>query len=242
MNRIFRHLLVIAVVVSTLGVVSMSASAQETSNPLRTITVTGFGQASGTPDIATIQLGVDVVDLSPSIAFNTANTQIEAIKIVLLELGVLESDIQTSGFNLWWNDQYDSITGSATGQREYHAQHTLNVTVRDISQAGVVIDTAVNAGANNIFGLTFGLSDSTELSNRARVDALQDAQKRAELIAQSIGVSLGEVTDVTEGGNYQAIPYSARVNGLGGGDGGAPISGGSLAVESYMSVTYTIND
>ncbi len=220
----------------------MSASAQEATNPPHTITVTGYGQASGTPNIATIQLGVDVVDLNPAIAFNTANTQIEAIKVVLLGLGVLESDIQTTGFNLWWNDQYDPTTGIATGQREYHAQHTLNVTVRDISQAGVVIDTAVNAGANNIYGLTFGLSDTTELGNQARVDALQDAQKRAELIAQSIGVSLGQITNVTEGGNYQAVPYSAMASGLGGGDGGAPISGGSLVVDSYMSVTYSISN
>lgn len=241
MNRILRTILIVTVVVTTLGVFTVSAFAQDTTP--RTITVIGYGQASGTPDLATIQLGVDVLDLNPATAFNNANQQIDAIKVALLGLGIAESDIQTSGFNLWWNDQYDPTTGIATGQREYHAQHTLNVTVRDIAQAGTVIDTSVSAGANNIYGLTFGLSDTSLLGNEARVVALQDAQNRAELIAQTIGASLGQITNVSEGGSYQPVPYGAFASGLGGGgDGGASISQGSLTVDSQITVTYTINN
>lgn len=209
---------------------------------VRTLTVDGMGSSSGAPDVAHIQLGVDVVNLDPAVAYANANTQIEALKEALLAMDIASGDIQTTNFNLWWNDQYNPETGTPTGVKEYHVQHTINVTVRDISQVGSVIGSALKVGANSIYGLSFSIDDPTDLTNEARVLALADGQARAEHMAETIGVSLGKIISVREGISYQQSPFYGFIGGRGGGGGDAPISEGQLTVDLQVTVTYEITD
>lgn len=227
-----------------MGQSSVQAQAESTTKVPRSITVTGIGAASGTPDVANLQLGIDSADSDPAIAYENANNQIEAMSAALIQMGIASNDIQTSNFNLYWSDKY-SPSGMPTGEREYHVQHTLNVIIRDISQVGAVIGTALETGSNNIYGLTFGIDDPMPLINEAQVIALDDAQKRAEQIAQIIGAELGEIITVDEGISYPQMAYSTFASGRGGGGGDvseAPISEGSLAVDLQVTVTYAISN
>jgi uncharacterized protein YggE len=127
--------------------------------PSNTITVSGFGEASGAPDIAYVTLGINVVNADVNTAVTEANATTQAIEDALKALGIAEEDIQTAGYNVWPEEQYDPATGMATGERRFRVDSTLIITVRDLTQTGAVIEAGLNAGANSVHGLSFGIED-----------------------------------------------------------------------------------
>lgn len=203
------------------------------------ISVSGFGEAAGKPDIALIQLGVNVVAGQIGEAIDESNQTMEKITQALLGAGIAEEDLQTTNFNVWPEDRYDPMTGQPTGERVFHVDSTLQVKVRDIDQAPSVIELALEEGANNIYGLSYDIDDKSAMEAEARSKALQDAQVRADQLAGEIGVTLGNpilVSEGTSGGIIYPVAYE-RAAGIGG---GPPISPGQLTVSVQVNVTYAI--
>jgi hypothetical protein len=111
--------------------------------------------------------------------------------------------------------------------------------VRDVNQIGDVLDKAVAAGANNIYGVNFSVEDTAKLEADARAKAVADAKSRAESLAQLNGLQLGEVLTVSEvvGG---AVPlYREAAMGLGGG-GSTPVQPGELEMSASIQITYAV--
>jgi uncharacterized protein YggE len=214
---------------------ALPAAAQEAMTG-RTITVTGFGSASGTPDIAYISLGVQFNDADPTAAFNRVNSGIAAVRQAMLEMGIEERDLQTSGFNMWVQEMYDP-SGMATGNRTYNAVNMLTITVRDITKAGDVITAGIDAGANMINSLNFNISDPSGLAQEARVEAVADARARAEQLAGLLGLTVGEVVSVDESVQGGALPEARFAISAGMGGGGS-VSEGTLAVNVQVTVTF----
>jgi hypothetical protein len=205
----------------------------------RSITVSGTGQASGAPDIAYITLGSEATDPNPSNVFNSVNTTIRAVRAALAGLNIAEADIQTSSFNMWAQDEYDA-SGGRTGNRVYYAQNILTIKVRDIAVTGEVIRVAVDAGANVIQGLMFGLSDPNALMSQARTAAIADAQARAQQLAQALGVTVGEVILVTEGTVPSNVPLPNVRGQMADAVVSAQVAPGSLSVQVDVTVTFAI--
>jgi uncharacterized protein YggE len=226
---------------AALGAVPTAAPApiQSPAAPTNSITVTGVGQASGSPDIAYIQLGVDVANSDIGQAVSEANQTMDAVMEALKAQGVASEDLQTAGFNVWTEDVYDPASGQSTGERRYHVSNQLQVVVRDLSTIEGLLDDALAAGANNVNGLTFSIEDTSSLLNDARAEAVADAQARAEHLAEQMGVTLGDAITAVEVTSNNAMPIAAT--GLGGGGGGPAISEGQLSVTMQLSVTYSIS-
>jgi uncharacterized protein YggE len=208
--------------------------------PVDTISVSGYGEANGKPDMILIQLGVNVVADQVGEAMQESNQVMEEITQALLGVGIAEEDLQTTNFNVWPEDKYDPMTGQSTGERVFHADSTLQVKVRNIDLAPNVIETAVEKGANNIYGLTYDIDDKSELEAEARSKAMADAKVRAEQLAAEIGVALGDpiiVSEGTSGGTIYPVAYE-RAAGMGG---GPSISAGQLTVSLQVNVTYAIS-
>lgn len=212
--------------------------------PSRTITVTGMGEALGDPDTAMIQLGVSVRDSDVASAVDSANEVVRSVTDALVGLGIEEVDIQTTNYSVWPEDIFDPETGRQTGERVFHVDSTVNVTVRDVSMMSDVISTGLEAGANNIFGINFSIQDTAPLANQARANALEDASARAQALAEGIGLTLGEVVSVTEYGGggitSRVAEAPAAAEGLGGG--GPPISPGQTGVSVQVQVVYEISE
>jgi uncharacterized protein YggE len=208
--------------------------------PVPSVSVSGFGQAFGAPDVAHIEMGVDIVNNDVGGAVTEANEVMDRIIAAISETGVAEEDIRTTGFNVW-SDFFDPVTGEQTRERVYHVQNIVRVTVRDVSQVAQVIDAGLNAGANSVFGLNFGIDNPTELEQEARLEAIENARDRAQKLADAMGVTLGDPIIVTEtfGGPIQPFAFDAAQAGLGGG-GAPPISGGQLSVSVQVNVTFAI--
>lgn len=233
--------IVAAVALSTAGGSNSGASAAET-DATRTINVTGTGRVSLTPDIVTMQLGVDIRNEDLGAAQQEAAATMERLIAALRASGIAESDIQTSGYNIWLEYDYNKTPQTVLG---YHVGHTVTVTVRNIDAAGTTIETAVNNGATVVNGVWFGLSDPSAALDQAREQAVADAREKAEKLADLTDSTLGPVQTISEGSSPTSpvVPYAGyeRADDAMAGAAAPPINPGETEVVLTVSVSYAIN-
>ena len=228
------------------------ASAQDdgADYPIDTITVSGMGSASGSPDLARMELGVETINSDISAAFAETNATLQAVIDAVVEAGVAREDIRTTGLNIYYREDFNpAMSGMAEpGQqmqpnRTYVVGNRVRITVRDIDQIENVITAAINAGANNVFGPEFGFSDRAALESEARTDAMDNARARAEELAALAGVELGDIVMINEAAGgfspFDARNMSVMEQGFGGG-GGAVIEPGTLSVNVNVQVSFAI--
>ena len=172
----------------------------------KTISLTGAGTASATADEATIRMGVEVtMDSAAEAISDNAESMAEVIDALLLQ-GISEDDIQTTSYSVY--PQYD-WTEDGRVLLGYTVTNMVQVTVKDLDIVGDVIDAAGSAGANRMDGISFGLSDAKmqELKNTAYILALGDATDKADLIAETLGLTISGVQSVTESSYVPARTY-----------------------------------
>jgi uncharacterized protein len=250
MNRSTKRSILVMMLLAALALMSLPVMAQDPTPevtpgdgggyPLNTITVIGIGNARGEPDLARVEVGVEVFNPSVSEAFAQANTTLRNIVAALTEIGIAEDDINTSNLSVYNSPRFNPQTG--VEERGYTVSNTVRVTVRDVSQIEAVIDAAINAGATQLYGLSFDLEDRSALESEARTDAMQDAQARAEQYASLIGAQLGDIVVVAEtnfGGPIPFFAYDQAAEGRGGG--GAFVQPGQTEVQVQVQVTYRIS-
>jgi hypothetical protein len=246
-----QHKSAVAVIVTLTGIIlaacgstgtPVSAGSSSAGSMINTISVLGSGEAKGTPDIATIDLGINVTNSDIGAAVSSANETMAAIRSAVLQAGVAEKDIQTINFNVYPQDSYDPQTGLPTGTRTYQVNNTLRVVVHDITATGKVIDAGLNAGANSVQGVSFGISDTKALEAEARKLALADAMDRAQQLADGLSVRMGKAVIVSEVyGSTPPVMDGKIAAGYGGGGGvPTPVDAGQLTVTVQVSVTFAI--
>jgi len=231
----------VLLVIAALLAVGVSATSAQETYPENTITVSGFGTAYGEPDLAYIELGVEIVEADLGQAFTSTADTMNAVIEALVELGIAREDLQTTGVNIFPEDRYSQ--DGMTSTRVYRVRNTVRVTVRDIAQVESVISTGVDAGANTIYNLSFGIEDSAALEQEARVQAVENARQRAEQLAAALGLTVGEPIIISETLN-QGIPFAY---GMGGGGGVMemavqPVSPGQLSVGVQVQITFSIGE
>jgi uncharacterized protein YggE len=209
--------------------------------PQRTITVVGVGKVSLVPDIARINVGAEARASSVAEAKAKVDRQIDAILDVLQELQVADKDIQTSHYGIYFEREPYPVAArqgepAAEAEGAYRVSNMLQVTVRDVSKAGDVLDGVVQAGANQVYGVTFTVSDDSKWQSAARKSAVEDASVRAKELADLTEVTLGEVLSVSEviGNGPVPIAYAERAMGGGG------IAPGELEMSTQVQVTFAI--
>jgi uncharacterized protein YggE len=202
------------------------------------ISVVGRGIVNASPDVALVDLGVEVVNTDANEAFGENTTRMNAVMDVLEEMDVQEQDIQTIHYSMWIEQVYDR-DGQPTGETRYHVIHQVRVRVRDLDATGELMQKVLEAGANNVGGMTFSVADSEALQKDAREKALANAKAKAEQLASSLGVQLGPPRQVIElGGQFMPVPMYV-VEGVGGG-GGVPVSGGEFSVAVDIQLVFEI--
>ena len=213
-----------------------STQASETGSP-RTITAVGTGSASASPDVATAQIGVETQSASPEDATRENEERMKTVVEALTAAGIDMKDIHTAYYNLWAEQRYDPEKGQPTGEYIYHVSNSLSVKIRALSKVGAILSEAVEAGANNISGVSFSIEDTSALEMEAREKAVADAKARAESLAQLSGVELGEVVLVSEviGGPVPIVMERAM-----GGGGGVSIEPGQLEVSMQVQMSFAI--
>jgi uncharacterized protein YggE len=207
----------------------------------RSITVVGMGKATGTPDVAHISIGVETQADTVQKAVDDNKSKMTDLLSTLKSLGVADKDIQTTNYGVYTQRQPSPDGKGDTGPTTYQVNNQVSVTVRDVNKLGDVLDKVVAAGANNIYGVSFSVNDTTQLEADARAQAMTDAKTRAESLAKLAGVTLGDVVSVSEiVGNSGPVYAGARMSAATGLGGGAPIQPGELEVDTSIQVTFAI--
>jgi len=232
----------------TLGLVALALAAGCVGTPLaggvpteHALYVMGEGKVDVTPDVATATLGVETRNVDVAQAVGENITRAQAVVDAVKAAGILEKDIQTAGFNVYAQDQFDQ-TGQPTGARIYVVSNTVTFIARDIPKVGDVLSAALKAGANTVNGVSFSIEDPTTAMAEARLKAMEDAKARATALADSAGVTLGKPISINESYAMPVTNFAAeKAMGYGGGGGApVPVSAGSLTVTVQVSVTYAI--
>ena len=221
---------------------SQAAPTSAAEHPARTITVVGTGKVSLIPDIAQVNVGAEARADTVSEAKAEVDHQMVAIHTALEEMGIDEKDIQTSHYSIHYERELKPVVQEGPiveGQEGYRVSNILRVTVRDVEKAGDVVDAAVEAGANQVHGVTFTVSDEGNWQGQAREKAMADASERAGELADLVDLELGEVLSVSEviGGISGPMPYGS-MSGIGSGGGGfAP---GELEMGTQIQVVFAV--
>jgi uncharacterized protein YggE len=202
----------------------------------RSITVIGEGIMRIEPDTAQATIGVQITNPNLEEATGEAQQRMEAILTALQGQGVAEQDIQTTNFNIFV-ERPIGPEGQPTDELLYHVNNDVQVTIRDLSSIGAVLDAAITAGANNIYGVSFSIDDPSAARAQARAEAINNAAAKAQDLAQLAGVQLGDVVRISEIVNQGVIPLAARAEAMGG---AGPIVPGQLEVSVQLEVVYAM--
>lgn len=162
-----------------------------------TLNLSAHGEAKVAPDMATITLGV-MTEAPTAAQAMTANAErMREVAAALRKAGIAEKDIQTSNLNL--NPQYRHVENEAPQVVGYQASNNVTVTVHDLARLGRTVDATVAAGANQVYGISFGLDDSTAAENAAREEAVKALAVKAELYAKLTGHRISRLVSLSEG-------------------------------------------
>ena len=237
-----KTLIVSMVLLAALALSACGPAALTSTGTQRTLSVTGAGQISLTPDIAYIYVGVHTENASASDAMAENNARTQDMINALKKAGVEEKDIRTTNFSIWPMDKYDPATNLPTGQKVYSVDNTVYVTVRDLAKLGDLLDTLVKAGANTINSISFDVADKTAAIKQARAEAVKNGKQQAQELAGDAGLTLGDITSISF---YEGTP-SPIVDSFGKGGGMAeaalsvPIQPGQLTLTVTVNMTYEI--
>ncbi len=214
-----------------------ATAAATTSSVVRQITVVGSGDVKVAPDTAQVQMGVQTQAPTAREALSQNTTQMEALLARLREFGIEEKDIQTSSVSIW--PRYGSNGTEVIG---YDANNSVTVTIRNIAQTGELLDRVVEAGANNIGGISFTVDDPSALQTNARNVALVDAKTRADAMAQAVGGSVGQVLSITENIGQPPQIYEQRMamDTGAGASSAVPVQPGQHTITAQVQVTYEL--
>jgi len=169
-----------------------------------TLNLSAYGEVDAAPDMATINLGVMTEAKTAAEALAANGARMNQVMAALKKAGVAARDIQTSGLNL--NPQYVYEQNMPPRLSGYQASNQVTVTVHDLTRLGAAVDATVNAGANQVNGISFGLNDPTAAENAARESAVKALQAKADLYARATGYRVGRLVSLSEGGGYTARP------------------------------------
>jgi uncharacterized protein YggE len=195
----------VAAAVVFAGVGRPESASSDTTPPqtARSITVTGSGTISATPTQAAFDFGVSTRGKTAVQALADDSDQIRKLIAALEGAGIPATALQTSSVSLSpvTNDDDSAIVG-------YTASNTVSATIDDLSRAGTIVDTAVNAGANQVDGPNLTVADQSKLYSSALEAAVADARAKAGVLAAAGGLQLGAVTSIEENGSSGPIPFA----------------------------------
>ena len=214
----------------------LAAPALAETAPLATISVTGEATVSVAPDLARIDGGVTSEAKTAREASEANNAAMSKVLLALKGAGIAEKDYQTSRLSLQ-PETAPSRPGGPMAIVGYRASNRVTVHLRDIAKLANLIDAMVGAGANDIGGISFTVSNASKLLDDAREQAVADARRKAEIYAKAAGVTLGAPLAISEEGAPVPIPYRKMAVGMAA---SAPVAPGEETLHVSVSVSWAI--
>jgi uncharacterized protein YggE len=200
----------------------------------RTITVTGMGSITVVPNRAAFSFGVTTQGRTAAAALAENAAQMRKVIAALKGEGIAAADIQTQSVSL--SPRYSNDGEMILG---YTASNSVSATAKDINKAGLIVDAAVAAGANQVSGPSLTRGDSVTLYRRALQAAVADARAKAAAIASASRARLGVVRSVTEGSSAPVpIPFAGKAAAA---PDSTPVEPGTQQIQASVTVEFAIS-
>lgn len=222
-----------------------SGSDQQSPESANVITIQKTREVTASPDRASVVVGVEERGDSVPAVRDSLTTTSENIRTALIDFGIAEENLTTIAFDI----REDPINRREQEEPQpeeprYIGRHSLQVEVTEIDDVGPVIDTAVDAGANQIGRIEFTVSDETreQLREQALEQAIQAAETEATLVADQTDTEITGVKRV-DTGNGHVIPFRTDFESDAGDSAQAPpvrIEPSDVTVRASLTIEYRI--
>lgn len=231
-----RYVLVVVTLLAALALTGCSTKVVTTGGApaLYTVTAGGTGKVAAPPDMAEMFFGASVTAEDAKSALDQASVIAEDIAAAVKDTGVSADDIQTANVSVW-PEQSGGERVTVTG---YRASVQVRVKLRDIAKVGEVITAASEAGANEIGGPSFTLSDDAEVRSDAIEAAIADARKRGQVMAKAADKRLGEIISMSES-NVSVPPIYYDMGARATAE-SVPIEPGQLDISTSVTVVFEL--
>lgn len=233
------------VILMLIAMVLLVTGVHAAENSDRVIITSGSSEVKVTPDRAQVTVSVQTENADVKVAQSENADRMDAVIKAIKAVGIADADIRTSGYSIY--PVYDD-TSSIFGRKvkTYRVTNSVQVTIRDVTKTGEVIDAAVAAGANQVDSIMFMVSEELEQSLRNEVlgKAVRKARADADIVAAAAGVTITGVKEINVGSYYPPVYYeNARSAGM---DTKAvsaptPVEPGQVTISAQISATYLIS-
>ena len=231
-------ILVVVVFQAPKTVVVSSEQVQE----LHRLSVSGDAKLSAAADLAVLYMRTEVTHPDPRVAQDKDSVIVAAAIDALIDAGVDRKSIETTNYQVYRVQEWNPKT-QMQEEKGYRVSHTLRVETARLNKIGLLLKVAVDAGVNEVERVEFLLSKEKqkEIKQQALAAAAKVAQEKAEVLASSLGVRLGNVASVSES-SFEVFPLPRFVQKemLAAEASVPPIQPGEVSAQTSVSVVFEI--
>ena len=208
----------------------------------RHISVVGHAAEARAPDFAEVTVGIEARAPNAAAALDAASKAVAGVSAQARALGVPAADIGTAAVSLQAATRSVSRPGGLTEEPDgYRASNLVSVRLADMGRLGDLLRQALDAGANRIDGVSFGLRDPDQLDAALQVAAARDARSRAVALTDALGVKLGPLCTLGPAGGAPyplanralAAPMAAKGRRV-------PIEAGTIQLSSEVAASFAV--
>ena len=206
--------------------------------PETTITLMGRGSIEQPPDVAVINVGVEVEARTAAEAMAQQATNMNGVFAAVKTAGIADRDMQTGNMSLHPDYAYpNNARPRLTG---YQASNAITIKVCRLDTPGQTLDAVVKGGGNTINGISFSIDEADRFHNAARVEAIKDAAEKAELYAKAVGYTVKRIVTISEQEFYPqpSMPVMMRLQDMA--DEATPIATGEVSLVQTVNVVFEL--
>jgi uncharacterized protein YggE len=221
--------LFIALIATMITALPLQAGAAE-----KLVTVTGEATISVAPDMAVIRIGVTTQGKSARDASLANAKEMTSVLAAVKKSGVAERDVQTSRLSL--QPRYDTSQSGTARLLGFQVTNQVTVKIRKVDDLPSILDRAIAAGANEMSGIEFVVSQQSQLLDQTRAEAMADARRKAAIYAKAAGAKLGRVMSIRDGGASpppHPVMRAMRADAV-------PVAPGEQTLRANVTVSYEL--
>ena len=215
------------------GMPAMSSIQPET-----TITLMGRGSIEQPPDVAMINVGVQVEAKTAAEAMAQQATNMNGVFAAVKAAGIADRDMLTGDMSL--NPAYEYPNNARPHLTGYQASNSITIKVRKLDTLGKTLDAVVKGGGNTINGISFSVDQPDKFQNEARVEAIKDAAAKAELYAKAVGYKVKRIVTISEQEFYPQPPMPVTMRMQDMAAEATPIAAGEVSLVQTVNVVFEL--
>ena len=198
----------------------------------------GRGSIEQPPDVAMINLGVQVEAKTAAEAMAQQATNMNGVFAAVKAAGIADRDMLTGDMSL--NPAYEYPNNARPHLTGYQASNSITIKVRKLDTLGKTLDAVVKGGGNTINGISFSVDQPDKFQNEARVEAIKDAAAKAELYAKAVGYKVKRIVTISEQEFYPQPPMPVMMRMQDMAAASTPIAAGEVSLAQTVNVVFEL--